>query len=265
MGLIEISIVGLLLCAVTGLVLGMVGGGGAILMVPILHYVIGFSASEATLLSMAIVGSTAFVGGLVYLKNKEVAVKTGLLFAVPSLIAVSLVRVFVLPAIPSTLFVGRAFEFSKDKGILLFFSFVMILVALAMLRNSASVAKENVQNPLKVVRSSIGVGLLTGFVGAGGGFLIVPALHLLLKIPMRIAVGTSLFVIFINSFVGFSSEVFKGTPIPWSPLSYIIFSSVVGMFLGLGFAKKVPQKILKKGFAFLVLAIAVLIISKEVL
>lgn len=265
MGIIELSIAGLFLCALTGLVLGMVGGGGAILMVPILHYVVGFSASEATMLSMAIVGSTAFVGGLVYFRNREVDVKTGLLFAAPSLVAVSLVRIFLLPAIPTTLFVGSPFELTKDKAILLFFSIVMVFVALAMLRANSSVAKNEIQSPLKIVRSSVAVGLLTGFVGAGGGFLIVPALHLLLSIPMRIAVGTSLFVIFINSLVGFSSEIFKGTYIPWATLTYIISSSVFGMFVGLSVAKKVPQSTLKKGFAFLILAIAILILTKEIL
>lgn len=262
---IEIWIWGLILTVFSGLTLGLVGGGGTILMLPILHYVMGFSISASTRLSMAIVGVTAFVGSLEYFRRGDVAIRAGFIFAIPSLLSVTMVRAFILPKIPTSIATVGHVEITKDKAILLLFSCVMILVAMAMLRPVENPSRAIKNSVLSMSLSSAIVGLLTGFVGAGGGFLIVPALHLILNLPLRMAIGTSLFVIFINSVVGFAADLIKGSPLPWSSLAIVIVASVLGMFFGLTVSKKVRQHQLKKAFAFFILIIASLIFLKEFL
>lgn len=234
-------------------------------MVPILHYFFGYTALESTVLSMAVVGTAALVGSFSYWKSNEVNIKVGVSFALPSLIAVTIVRAFVLPMIPSSIWKIGNFELTKENATLIFFSTVMFAVAAAMLKAESNSGIRATKSYSKILNYSIGVGSLTGFVGAGGGFLIVPALHLLLGLPMRIAVGTSLFVIFINSIVGFGVELYLGTSIPWKMLLSILAASVAGLFVGLRFSKKVPQATLKKIFAFFIIIVATSILAKEFL
>jgi len=261
-------IVGLFLSLLIGVSLGLLGGGGSILTVPILHYVFGLNASESTALSLFIVGLTAAAGSIAYARRKEIAWREGLIFSIPSVLAVYATRRFALPALPAEMS-ALGFTFSKDTLILLVFSVVMLLAASAMLRPSkakpSSDAHLNLARVLLIVLEGAVVGGVTGFVGAGGGFLIVPALVILVGLDMKRAVGTSLVVIASKSLIGFAGDLSAGTHINMNVLTFITLASLVGMAVGTKLVTKVSNEKLKPAFGWFVLIMGTFILLKETL
>ncbi len=251
-----------------GLSLGMIGGGGSILTVPILVYLFQTHPVTATAYSLFIVGSTALVGGLSYLKKGEVDLKTGFIFAVPSFIGVYLTRAFVVPALPDPVFSIDSFVFSKPLLIMLVFAVLMVAASVSMIRTKKAGAKKAELSPTaKVVfigLEGLIVGGVTGFVGAGGGFLIIPALVVLVGMPMKLAVGTSLFIIAAKSLIGFLGDLQHHAQIEWSLLTSITGIAVVGLFLGMYFSKSVSEKGLKKGFGYFVLIMGAFILFDQI-
>ncbi|MBT4774724.1 MAG: sulfite exporter TauE/SafE family protein [Crocinitomicaceae bacterium] len=253
-----------------GVVLGLIGGGGSILTVPVFVYLLGIKEEIATAYSLFVVGIVALVGGLRYLIKQQVDLKTAIIFAIPAVPAVYATRKFIVPAIPEVIYRNGDFEFTKGMFIMLLFSIVMIAAAISMVRGRRDSPMKTVNvktskyNYLMIFFEGIFVGAITGLVGAGGGFLIVPALVLLAKIPMKIAVGTSLLIIAIKSLVGFLGDLNQGYDIDWYFL--VLFSSVaiVGVFIGAIFNSKVPARILKKGFGWFVLMMAIVILFLEI-
>lgn len=267
-------ILGLALSVFIGVSLGLLGGGGSILTVPLLHYVFGLSAPLATSTSLAVVGVTAALGALTFARRKEVAFQEGLLFALPSFVSVTLVRRFVIPTLPSE-FTVLGLEMTLDATLLVAFAAVMLAAGLAMLRKKKPSTAEAIQAArrrrkgvpglLRIAAQGVFVGVLTGFLGAGGGFLIVPALALLVGLDMKRAVGTSLFIISANSLTGFGADVVAGTPVPWALLGSVLAAASVGMAIGTQAAKKIPAERLKPAFGVFVLVMAALILTKEIL
>ncbi|MEY3903353.1 MAG: hypothetical protein RL189_2659 [Pseudomonadota bacterium] len=259
-------IIGLMLSLVIGISLGLLGGGGSILTVPILHYVFGLNASESTALSLFIVGLTAAAGSVAYARRGEIAWKEGIIFSIPSFLAVYATRRFALPAIPSEMTVLGA-ALSKDTLILLVFSVVMLLAAGAMLRPSKvkpkSDAAMNASRMSLIVGEGAIVGAVTGFVGAGGGFLIVPALVILVGLDMKRAVGTSLVVIASKSLIGFAGDLSAGTAINLPILASVTSASLIGMVVGTKLVAKVPSEKLKPAFGWFVLVMGTFILLKE--
>lgn len=262
-------VAGLLLSLLIGISLGLLGGGGSILTVPILHYVFGLDASESTALSLFIVGLTAALGSTAYARRKEIAWREGFTFAIPSLLAVLLVRRFINPHLPSQI-EFLSFTFSKDNLILLVFSAVMLIAATAMIRSSSGnrdkpEIQRNFVQTLRIVSKGILVGVVTGFVGAGGGFLIVPALALLVGLDMKRAVGTSLVVIAVNSLIGFTGALSAGMQVNYPILAGVTSASLVGMFVGSKLVAKVSGEKLKPAFGWFVLIMGTFILLKETL
>ena len=198
-----------------GLSLGLIGGGGSILTVPILVYLFGTNPITATAYSLFIVGTTALVGGLSYLKKKEVDLKTGFLFAVPSFVGVYLTRAYVVPALPDPVFQLGTLVFSKALLIMLVFAVLMVAASVSMIRQKKATDKKTELSKtariLLIGLEGFVVGGVTGFVGAGGGFLIIPALVILVGMPMKMAVGTSLFIIATKSLIGFTGDLQQHT------------------------------------------------------
>ncbi len=251
-----------------GLSLGLIGGGGSILTVPILVYLFGTDPVLATAYSLFIVGSTALVGGAFYYQRGDVDLKTGLIFAVPSFIGVYLTRAFVVPALPDTIVSFGSFVLSKPLLIMLVFAVLMVVASLSMIKSNSSVSakKANFKPTTKFLLIGLEgliVGGVTGFVGAGGGFLIIPALVILVGLPMKIAVGTSLFIIAAKSLIGFLGDLQHQTNIEWSLISTITSIAVMGMFLGMHLSKKVSEKGLKKGFGYFVLIMGTFILIDQ--
>lgn len=252
-----------------GISLGLIGGGGSILTVPILFYLFHQDPLLATTNSLFVVGITALVGAAINAKNGNVELKTGVLFAVPSFAGVYVARHFLLPSLPDTLISVSGLTLTKPLLIMMFFAVLMVLASRAMIRSGNNLATDlseatSLSSPLVTVGlKGFLVGCTTGFVGAGGGFLIIPALVLLLRAPMRLAIGTSLAIIAANSLFGFLiSSNFGATD--WKLLLIICGLGVIGIFLGHHFSSKVDERFLKKGFGFFVLAIGSLILIDQI-
>ena len=194
------QILGYVGALVVGLVLGLIGGGGSILTVPILVYLLGYNPVVATAYSLFVVGTTSMVGTYQKFKKGLVDVKTGLAFCFPSFIAVYLSRRYLVPGIPDTLLSFGDFELTKGMGIMMFFAIIMFFAAISMIKNKReTTTTSEKQAYYKTFIQGLIIGTITGVIGAGGGFLYVPALVLWANIPMKKAVGTSLIIVTINS------------------------------------------------------------------
>ncbi|MBT8265045.1 MAG: sulfite exporter TauE/SafE family protein [Bacteroidia bacterium] len=249
-----------------GIVLGLIGGGGSILTVPILVYLLAVNPVTATAYSLFVVGVSALVGTLRNIQKGLVDFKTGIVFAIPAFIAVYLTRRFIVPAIPEYLFEIGDFEITKDIGIMIFFAIIMLLASISMIKdrkenNSLQTEPVIFNYPLIIIEGA-GVGLLTGIVGAGGGFLIIPALVLMAKLPMKKAVATSLLIIAIKSLIGFIGDI-ETLTIDWNFLLLFTAISIIGIYLGIWLSNFVEGYKLKKAFGWFVLLMGIYIIIKE--
>ncbi|MBH83754.1 MAG: permease [Flavobacteriales bacterium] len=248
-----------------GIILGILGSGGSILTVPILVYLIGIKPVSATAYSLFIVGVTALVGAQRFFRNGQINYKISLYFAFPSLLGVFVSRKWILPNLSESLHFFHFFSIKKDTFILVFLGIVMLIAALSMLLSWKinSVDKNNIENNLILIAfDGIVVGLITGFVGAGGGFLIIPALLLLTNISMNEAIGTSLLIIAIKSILGFTAEL--NNIIEWNLLFTFTVFSISGILIGSYFSKLLNGGILKKSFGIFVLLISIVILTKEI-
>ena len=254
---------GYFISIIIGLSLGLIGGGGSILAVPILVYLFHINPDQATSYSLFIVGITAMVGSYSHYKLGNLKIKAALVFALPSVLSLLFVRDVILPRIPSIVFTVNSFEVSKNLMIMIVFAFLMIAASISMIRRSTP--KEIVIRDGSIRIAAIGllVGFITGFLGAGGGFLIIPALLFFANLPMKQAIGTSLLIIFINSLIGFAGDVLKGNEIHYELLLTISAIALIGMFIGTYLSKKIDGAKLKPAFGWFVLVMGIYIIIKE--
>ncbi len=251
-----------------GLSLGMIGGGGSILTVPILVYLFGINPVLATAYSLFIVGLTALFGGFGYLRKGEVDLKTGFIFAVPSFIGVYTTRAFIVPKLPDPVFSIGEQAVSKPLLIMLVFAVMMVAASYSMIKKKkeSSAPKAALSPVMKfglISLEGLVVGAVTGFVGAGGGFLIIPALVVLVGMPMKIAVGTSLFIIAAKSLIGFTGDLQGTAVIDWQLMLTVAGIAIVGLFLGMSLSKKVSEATLKKGFGYFVLIMGAFILFDQ--
>jgi uncharacterized membrane protein YfcA len=247
-----------------GLILGLTGGGGSILTVPILVYVMLIDPMIATAYSLFIVGTTSAFGAIQNYQKGFVDLKNGFLFAIPSFIAVYLTRRILVPLIPDTI-LEQPFLLTKSTFLMVFFAVIMVLAAISMLKKKKEVV-ETVGNIAisTLLFQTFTIGIIIGLVGAGGGFLIIPSLVLFAKLPMKKAVGTSLFIIALNSLIGFLGDV-QNILIDWKFLCSFSAVSIVGIFIGIYLNKFINETQLKKGFAYFVLLMATFILVKEII
>lgn len=261
------EVAGYIASLVIGLSLGLIGGGGSILTVPVLVYLFGVDPVAATAYSLFIVGTTSLVGVWPKYLQQEVNFKTALIFGIPSIIAVYATRAFIIPVIPDQLFTAGSFVLTKPLLLMLIFAVLMVAASFSMIRTPRKrpVADEPVKQkfnyPVILLEGTL-VGILTGLVGAGGGFLIIPALVILSKLPMKQAVGTSLLIIAAKSLIGFTGDVGK-IEMDWPLLLSVTALAVVGIFIGNRLSKRIAAEALKKGFGWFVLVMGIYIITKE--
>lgn len=245
-----------------GLILGLTGGGGSILTVPILVYVMLIDPIIATAYSLFIVGTTSAFGAVQNYRKGLVDIKNGFLFAIPSFIAVYLTRRILVPLIPDTI-VEQPFLLTKSTFLMVFFAVIMVLAAISMLKKKKEVVETAGNIAIATLLfQTFTIGIIIGLVGAGGGFLIIPSLVLFAKLPMKKAVGTSLFIISMNSLIGFLGDV-QTITIDWKFLSSFTGISILGIFIGIYLNKYINESQLKKGFAYFVLFMATFILVKE--
>ncbi|MBK9401793.1 MAG: sulfite exporter TauE/SafE family protein [Bacteroidetes bacterium] len=263
-----LEIIGYFASALIGISLGLIGGGGSILTVPVLVYLFHTDAVLATSYSLFIVGTTSLVGALPKFKQGLIDVKTAIVFGIPSIIAVYLTRLLLVPAIPDSVFTVGGLEVTKSLFMLLLFAVLMVAAAYSMIRKNGvakpSVPKnERTYNYPVILLEGLVVGTLTGLVGAGGGFLIIPALVLLSGLPMKEAVGTSLLIIAVKSLFGFMGDM-GHYDLNWPLLLTVTAIAVAGIFVGNMLTKKFEGEKLKRGFGWFVLVTGIYIIIKEV-
>ena len=259
-----INIYGVIGALLIGIVLGLTGGGGSILTVPILVYVLSVNPITSTAYSLFVVGSTALVGTIRNAQKGMIEYKTAFVFAIPAFIAVFLSRKFIIPSIPNVLFNFNDFVFTKDLAIMIFFAILMFFASISMIkgRKEVKITKDIAFNyPLIIIEGFV-VGILTGLVGAGGGFLIIPALVLFANIPMKRAVATSLLIIAVKSLIGFLGDL-GNIDINWSFLLSFTSISVLGIILGIWLNNFIDSKKMKKLFGYFVLLMSIFIIIKE--
>jgi uncharacterized membrane protein YfcA len=249
-----------------GIILGITGGGGSILTVPTLVYILNYNPIIATAYSLFIVGTTSSIGTIQNFKKGLVVPKKAFQFAVPSLIGVYLTRKFIVPSIPDVVFYFGSLKLSKDTFLMILFAVVMLIAAYSMLKNNKKneLIEITTKSITVVIIQLFFVGVLIGLIGAGGGFLIIPALLNFAQLPIKKAIGTSLLIIAINSLIGFIGDV-QNTIIDWTFLLIFTTISVAGIFIGLYIQKFINEKMLKKLFGVFVLIMAIFILYKELL
>jgi uncharacterized membrane protein YfcA len=255
---------GYLASIIIGLSLGLIGGGGSILTIPILVYLFKIDPELATSYSLFIVGITALFGCIGHYKIGNLNVKSALYFAVPSVFSVLIIREVIFPKIAATLFSIASYQVSKNFLIMIVFSVMMVAAAIAMISKTKSVTSTPKTNYIQLGIIGFIVGIITGFLGAGGGFLIIPALLFFANLPMKQAVGTSLLIIFINSTIGFGGDLYIGTPINYPFLLGVSGVAFLGMIVGTKLSKKIDGAKLKPIFGWFVLVMGIYIITKEI-
>ena len=261
----HMEFIGYFFALIIGLVMGIIGGGGSILGVPVFVYIFKIGAVTATALSLFVVGTTSLIGSFGYMKQKLVNFKTALLFGIPSILGVVFSRRLVVTNLPEIIFNKLGFVLTKDMFLLILFAILMLISSYKMINkiNEEPLKKSDETNYTLLISQGLLVGILTGLIGAGGGFLIVPALVMLLGMEIKQAIGTSLLIIAMNSLLGFFSAIDK-VDINWQFLLIFTSLSVVGVFLGILISKKVNGKKLKPIFGWFILAMGIYIILKEI-
>jgi len=256
-------------CAIViGMTLGLIGGGGSILTVPVLVYFLGIPPVLATAYSLFIIGIASLIGAVQYMRRGMVSYKTAAFFATPAFTAVFLSRKYVVPAIPERILAWGTFTLTKDIAIMLLFAVLMVLASISMIKKSGldngDPSKQEFKAAVLGIEGFI-VGSLTGMVGAGGGFLIIPSLVVLAKLPMHVAVGTSLLIIAINSLIGFTGDLNGQHAIDWIFLLSFSAFAIAGIVWGSYLARKIPGSTLKPAFGWFVLITGIFIVLREMM
>jgi uncharacterized membrane protein YfcA len=248
-----------------GIILGLLGGGGSILSIPILVYLFSIEPVIASAYSLFIVGTTSLVGAIPKYRDHLVNLKTGIIFGIPSIASIFITRKWIVPAIPDIVVTIDSFTLSKRLLLLGIFATLMILASISMIRGKSEIKNEdhNFKTLLVIFEGAL-IGFLTGLVGAGGGFLIIPALVFLTGLPFKTAVGTSLFIIAINSLSGFIGDVINHR-MDWPFLLSITSLAIIGILIGNTFQKKISALKLRKAFGWFILVMGIYILSKELL
>lgn len=261
--IIFLEILGYILSLLIGISLGLIGSGGSILGVPILVYLFGVTPESATTHSLFIVGITSIIASYKHHRLGNLKMKEAFAFALPSVIVLLLTRKFLLPAIPEIVFSSGDFVFNKHRLLMIVFSVLMILAAFSMIRRKNE-PKKGEPSYARLFFMGIFLGFVTGFLGAGGGFLIVPTLLFYGRLELKYAIATSVFIITTNSLIGFAGDLINGVQFDKMLLLKVSSIAIVGMFLGFAMTKKIDGKRLKPIFGWFVLVMGVFIIVKEI-
>lgn len=258
------------LALLIGVSLGLIGAGGSILTVPVLVYAAGIEPVIATAYSLFIVGCTALIGAGNYYRKGLLDFKTAFIFATPSIIAVFLIRKFVIHAIPKIILTSGHIVITREILLMCFFALIMLIAAIRMILVGRQESREG-ETPVQsgdfnytlIFAQGFGIGILTGLAGIGGGFLITPALVIIARLPMRLAIGTSLLVIALNSLIGFLGDVMNITEIRWEFLFLFVGIASVGLFIGTYLGNYIKASGLKRIFGWFVLIMGIYIMYKE--
>jgi uncharacterized protein len=261
------EIIGYFASILIGISLGLIGGGGSILTVPVLVYLFDVEPVIATAYSLFIVGATSLVGAIPKYKEGMANLKTALIFGLPSIVAVYMTRAWVVPMIPNPVVIVGGLVVTKAMFLMGIFAILMVFASFSMIKakvnpsNCETNVPQKFNYPMILLEGTV-VGILTGLVGAGGGFLIIPALVFFSKLPMKQAVGTSLLIIAAKSLFGFLGDV-SHTMMDWKLLISVTILAILGILLGNLLSRNIDGEKLKKSFGWFVLVMGIYILVKE--
>jgi uncharacterized membrane protein YfcA len=256
--------IGYFLAVVVGISLGLIGGGGSILTVPILVYLFGVKPELATTYSLFIVGISALIGSYKHFKIGNLNIPTAAVFGLPSIVSLLVVRKFIMPNIPVNLFTVQHFIVTKSVLIMIAFAVLMIAASVSMIKKKTETNGTVKPKNSRLITVGFFTGIVTGFLGAGGGFLIIPALIFFAGLQMKQAVGTSLLIIAANALIGFAGDLVIGVPINFELLFSLAALAITGIFIGTYLSKKIDGNKLKPAFGWFVLVMGIYIITKEI-
>jgi uncharacterized protein len=256
------------ICAVAiGTIIGLLGGGGAILAMPVMVYLMGYPPKVAAAYSLFVVGVVAFFGSIRHIRRKEISFQSILYFALPGMSMSFLTRRYIVPQVPDKIATLGELVITKDLLIMVLFAFIMLIAGWSMLRKIKDGPRKRLL-PIEMTWLAIGswglvVGFISGMVGAGGGFMIIPILVVLMELPIKTAMGTSLAIITIQSLTGFSGDILAQTPIDWGFIMRFTAFAMLGMWAGSTIAQKSKPEKLKKAFGVFVMLMGLLIVIME--
>lgn len=249
-----------------GIILGLMGGGGSILTVPILVYLFALSPLVATGYSLFVVGTTSLIGSILYIRKGDVDLQASVAFALPSVIGINISRGTLLPRVPAIVAHVDTFILTKEILVMATFAALMIAASYSMIHKSKEQKPMAFHPVLRIgliFLQGFVVGMIAGFVGAGGGFLIIPALVFMAGLAMRTAVGTSLLIIAFQSLLGFAGDVSRGLLADWFLLSTVTSCAALGIVVGAMVAHKVKEQKLKSAFGWFVLIMGIIILTEQ--
>jgi len=242
-----------------GFSLGLIGGGGSILAIPVLVFFFGIEPVLATTYSLFIVGLAAISGSINHYRMNNIDYKTIFLFGIPSVVILFIMRRWLLALIPLTIFHWGSFVMSKSLFIMIIFSIIMLIAGWSMIRRNKHIpSEENLSSPRLIMQGAI-TGAVTGFIGIGGGFIIVPSLVLFAGLPMKKAIGTSLTIITINCLVGILGNLEVAASLNYFFLFAFAAFAILGILAGTWVIRFIPDKELKPIFGWIILAMSILI------
>lgn len=254
------EIIGYLILVIAGIVVALFGGGGVLLTTPVLIYFFDFSPLHATTYALFIVAFTSASGAQKMLRSGDIHIGLAVQFALPCFLTIFLVRSLLLPSIPDQFNVANLY-LSRDTLIMIPFGLIMLISSLKSLRHSKrSPASHITPHPLTAMLQGLFVGIITGLVGAGG-FLITPILHFVMGLEFRKAVGTSLFVVTLNSSFGFLVDIWSGAKVQFIELLLFALAAGIGLIIGFFLHSKVKEEKIKFIFSVILFAVALVILS----
>lgn len=251
---------GYLLFIFVGLSLGLIGGGGSILTIPILVYFFKVDPVIASTYSLFVIGITSFTGAFSHYQRGNVNFRLAMFFGIPSLIVVFIMRKWIMPMVPQHLATIGSFELTKSVLLMTVFAVFMVLASFSMIWNRKDLNADAVINYRKLMWLAVMVGFITGFIGIGGGFLIIPSLILFAGLPMRKAVGTSLTIMTVSSLIGVLGDISRHEPINYSFLATFSGFAITGILIGCYLTKYVKDHRLKPAFGWFILCIGVFVL-----
>jgi uncharacterized membrane protein YfcA len=257
-----VEIIGYILALLVGITLGLVGSGGSILTVPILVYLMHIKPQLATTYSLFIVGISALVGAFRHYKLKNLQLNIGLWFGIPSVFTLLITRKLLLPLLPENLFYIFGFLITKNAFIMMLFALLMLAASSSMIGNKNKTTAIST-NKIQLIIMGLLIGIVTGFLGAGGGFLIIPTLLIFGGLQMKQAVGTSLLIIACNSLIGFSGDVINHVHIDFKLLLLLASLAIIGIIIGTQISKKMDGNKLKPIFGWFILGMGIYILMNE--
>jgi uncharacterized membrane protein YfcA len=260
-----LHILGYLGALLTGVILGLLGGGGALLSIPVLVYLFHIEPQLATSYSLILIGITATSGAYQNIRKKQVDYNAALYYGIPSVIAVYTVRRWVMPNLPKVIFSLDGYAVDKNLFILVILAIVMFAAAYKMItaKPNDTQDEDHKVDHLELAFFAILIGSFLGLVGAGGGFLMVPALIYFANVHTKKAIGTSLLLVAVNSFIGFLGDMRSNVSIDWKFFAIFACFSVAGVFIGHYLTNYIHNDKLKKSFGWFILVTAIFIVVKE--